>query len=164
MMVVKASEVKLTPAQEKFLIDGIRFFMARGWTIWAAFGLLANFYAECKFDPTVVGDRGWAVGIAQWHSPRRAAFKALFKSEMTPQTPVEQQLEFVHWELRKGAPLERKAGNLLSGARTAGEAGAIVSRYYERPRHVEAEAKARAEVARVLFDRYANLIQPGITA
>lgn len=101
-----------------------------GWTQEQASGLAANFWKESLFNPTAVGDNGHAYGIGQWHEDRQAEFKKRFGIDIR-QSTLDQQLQFADYELRHGK--EQKAGQALSAAASAQDAGGIVSRLYERP-------------------------------
>lgn len=153
-MAVNADKVNLTEAQVTFLRMVVAFFTNLGWSIFAACGIAANIFAECSFNPKVVGDNGHAIGICQWQGPRRADFLRIFKMALTPTTSVPTQLQFIQWELTKGSKLERKAGTLLKAATSAKEAGEIFSREYERPGGKEIEAAARGKLAQKFYDTY----------
>jgi TP901 family phage tail tape measure protein len=115
-----------------------------GWSQEQASGLAANFWQESQFRPTAVGDNGRAYGIGQWHEDRQAAFKKKFGVDIRNST-LDQQLQFADYELRRGN--EQNAGAALSKARTASEAGSVVSRLYERPANADAEAANRGQAA-----------------
>jgi len=118
----------------------VAYFVSKGWTKEQAAGIVANLKQEnSNFDPKKLGDNGQAVGIAQWHPDRQAAFKAQYGKELS-QASLQEQLEFVNFELTKGS--EAKAGDLLRASKNARQAGEIVSRYYERPGKDE-DARAR---------------------
>jgi len=129
--------------QSNFVSD---FFEAMGWTKEQAAGITANLAAESNFDPKARGDWGRARGIAQWHRDRQDKFQewAGF-SLMDDRADLIKQMQFVHHELTEGA--EQKAGSLLKAAQNAQDAGAVVSKYYERPRDVDREAAVRGEMA-----------------
>lgn len=110
--------------------DAVAYFMKKGWTQQQASGIAANLWTESLFNPKAVGDNGHAFGVAQWHEDRQAEFKKLFGTDIRNSTK-EQQFDFVDYELRKGK--EQKAGDALSAAASAQDAGGIVSRLYERP-------------------------------
>ena len=57
---------------------------------------------------------------------------------------VQDQLTFIDWELKN---TEKKAGDALKGAVTAGDAAKTVSMLYERPANTFAEANQRAYIA-----------------
>ena len=156
-MPINAKKVNLTPEQVVFLKKIVEFFRMYGWSIWAGFGIAANMFAECAFNPRLYGDGGKAYGLCQWHPDRRAVFRQVFGITMED-ADVQKQLEFVLHELRKGQ--EKKAGRLLSGAKSAREAAAIFSRYYERPRLADAEAEARAALAQRFHDLYTTELSP----
>lgn len=125
-------------------LDPVNFFMGMGWTREQAAGIVANLKHESELNPNAVGDNGKAYGIAQWHPDRQTNFKKWAGKDIR-QSSLEEQLAFVNYELTQGA--EQKAGNLLRASTNAQQAGAIVSRHYERPAQAEAEALKRANTA-----------------
>jgi hypothetical protein len=132
-------------------------FMKMGWSKEQASGLVANLWRESLLNPNAVGDNGHAYGIGQWHEDRQEAFKKLFGADIRKST-LEQQLQFANYELTQGN--EQSAGRRLRGATNALDAGAIISRYYERPADAEGEAQRRARGA---ADLYASLGQANAT-
>lgn len=132
-------------------ISAVKSLMDMGWSREQASGLVANLWQESMLNPTAVGDNGHAYGIAQWHEDRQAEFKKLFGIDIR-KSSLEQQLQFANYELTQGK--EQSAGNRLKSATNALDAGAIVSRYYERPADKEGEATRRAKGA---ADLYASL-------
>ena len=124
--------------------QAMEFFQKQGWTKEQAAGLAANIKRESSFDPNAVGDNGKAYGIAQWHPDRQAEFKKKFGKDIKGST-IEEQMAFMHYELTEGK--ERKAGNKLRGTKTAEDAAAAVSKYYERPADKEGEAAKRGQMA-----------------
>lgn len=131
--------------------EAIQFFMDKGWTQAQAAGIAANLQHESNFDPTAVGDGGRAYGIAQWHPDRQAEFAKEYGKHIT-RSSFREQLEFIQHELTKGN--ERKAGNALRATNAAREAGAVVSKRYERPADREGEANRRAQTSLVMNDMY----------
>jgi hypothetical protein len=115
-----------------------------GWSPEQAAGITANIQRESSFNPREVGDGGQAYGLAQWHPDRQAAFAA-WKGYDIRQSSFQDQVDFINHELTEGA--EKSAGARLKAAKTAAEAGSIVSQYYERPRDRDGEASARASLA-----------------
>ncbi|MFM0507652.1 phage tail tip lysozyme [Paraburkholderia sp. RL17-373-BIF-A] len=128
-------------------------FMQMGWSKEQASGLVANMWKESLLDPKAVGDNGHAYGIGQWHEDRQAEFKKLFGIDIR-KSSLDQQLQFANYELTQGN--EQGAGRRLRASTNALDAGAIVSRYYERPADTEGEARARARAA---SDLYASIGQ-----
>lgn len=124
--------------------QALAYFQSMGWSPAQAAGIVANIREESGFDPTIPGDGGQAYGLAQWHPDRQAKFKA-FAGKDIRKSSFEDQLAFIQHELTKGD--ERPAGERLRGARTGAEAGAIVSRYYERPLDRDREAMERGQLA-----------------
>jgi hypothetical protein len=118
--------------------------MDLGWEQEQAIGIAANFLHESHFKPQARGDGGKAYGLAQWHPDRQAHFKKKYGKDIHQATRKE-QVKFADYELRYGE--ERRAGNKLKDAKTAEEAGAIVSKYFERPKKRREEAVARAATA-----------------
>jgi hypothetical protein len=120
------------------------YFVKQGWTPEQASGIVANLHKESGFNTGAVGDTNEAYGIAQWHGDRRAAIHKMTGRSLVGAS-FEQQLEAVHLELTKGQ--EQAAGNALRQTRTAREAGAAVSKLYERPKARDQEAIERGGLA-----------------
>lgn len=127
----------------------IDYFMSMGWTREQAAGIAANLSRESKFNHKAIGDGGAAYGVGQWHPDRQAAFKKWSGKDIKDST-LQEQLAFVHYELTQGG--EQFAGKRLKGATSASEAGAIVSKNYERPKDVMGEALARGDLAKKFYD------------
>jgi hypothetical protein len=121
----------------------MRAFQSMGYGSAQSAGLAANLYSESKLNPTAVGDGGNAYGIGQWHADRQAYFKSLFGHDIHKSTLAE-QMRFVDAELHS---TEKGAMNKLDAARTPYEAGAAVSRFYERPGAVDEAARNRGNMA-----------------
>lgn len=124
------------------------YFQSQGWTKEQAAGLVANIKRESAMNPAAVGDNGKAYGIAQWHPDRQAEFQKLFGKPIQGST-LEEQLAFMQHELTKGR--EAGAGDRLRQTRTAADAAATVSRYYERPSDKDGEAVRRGQMAMALL-------------
>jgi hypothetical protein len=120
--------------------DVMKFFEGKGWTPEQAAGITANLQQESGFNPKAKGDSGKAAGVAQWHPDRQANFKK-FSGKDIKDSSLEEQLSFVDYELRQGT--EKKAGKMLMSAKSAFEAGGIVSSKYERPAAKEKEMQMR---------------------
>lgn len=106
------------------------YFKKQGWSREQSAGILGNLMAESGRDlrTNAVGDGGKAFGIAQWHPDRQAKFKEVFGKDIR-QSTLEEQLAFVNWELKN---TERRAGGVLSQARSGAQAAAMVDKFYER--------------------------------
>lgn len=145
--------------------QAMNFFMKKGWTKEQAAGLVANLQRESGyFDEDVIsgsrtGDGGKAVGIGQWHPPRQNDFKNQYKKNLKGSS-FEEQLEFTNFELTKGK--EKAAGDRLRKAKTAAQAGSIVSEYYERPEDKFGERAKRADMAEAVNSNY--VIKTGTTS
>lgn len=108
----------------------IRYFISKGYTPAQAAGIIGNLKVESGIDlnHTLTGDGGKAYGLAQWHPNRQANFRRVFKKDIR-QSTLDEQLAFIHWELQN---TERRAGQMLSTARTPEAAARIFDKYYER--------------------------------
>lgn len=126
----------------------MKHFMDKGWSRAQAAGIVANLVKESRLKPGAIGDGGKAYGIAQWHPDRQAEFEKKYGKSIRGST-VPEQMDFVHYEMTEGK--ERAAGERLKRSTTAEEAGAVVSKYYERPKEREAEAAERGAAAEKLY-------------
>jgi hypothetical protein len=139
--------------------------MGMGWSKDQAAGIVANLKHESSMNPKAVGDSGKAYGLAQWHPDRQANFKKWAGKDIRDSS-AEEQMRFVNYELTEGA--EMRAGRLLRAAKSAKQSGEIVSRYYERPKNVEAEeAKRGASAVQIAQTTEINIngaSDPGATA
>jgi hypothetical protein len=130
-----------------------KFFMGQGWTKEQAAGISANLGAESNYNPGTTGDNGQAYGLGQWHKDRQKDFEN-WAGKGIRGSSQDEQLRFVQYELTQGK--ESAAGDALRAAKTAQEAGAVVSRKYERP-GVDEEAKSReARLRGLLASKLAN--------
>lgn len=125
------------------IANAVAYFVSVGWSPAQAAGIVANLYAESRLRPDAVGDGGKAYGVAQWHPDRQQRFAAIFGKDIVGSS-IDEQLAFVHAELG-GA--EKAAGEALRACVTAAEAGACVSKKYERPADREGDAAKRAALA-----------------
>ena len=147
------SSSRLTTQEQKAKRDeAMQYFMSQGWTKEQAAGIVGNIQKESMFNYKALGDNGKAFGLAQWHPDRQADFKKAFGKDIK-QASYKEQLAFINYELTKGD--EKAAGNKLKKAKTAGQAGAIVSEFYERPKAVEAEKRERAKIAEGIYNNTA---------
>jgi hypothetical protein len=128
--------------------DIAAYFIKQGWSPAQAAGIAANLNAESGGNSKALGDSGRAYGLGQWHSDRQAAFRSKFGHNIQ-QSSLEEQLQFVQFELTKGN--EQHAGNALRGAASAAQAGAIISKLYERPRDASGQASVRGSQATSIF-------------
>ena len=136
--------------------QAVAFFVKQGWTPAQSAGIVANLEAESGLRPDAVGDGGQAYGIAQWHGDRQAGFEALLGKPISGSN-FEDQLYWVHAELQS---TEKAAGTALAACTTAAEAGACVSRRYERPADHDGEANKRAALAARIFEEYGGVGAP----
>lgn len=130
--------------------DPQKFFESKGWTREQAAGIVANLKTESNMNPSVIGDNGSAYGIAQWHPDRQANFRKAMGKDIK-NSSLSEQLEFVNYELTSGS--EMRAGGALRTANNAGDAAAIISKMYERPRERDAQAASRAKLAMMMMGK-----------
>jgi hypothetical protein len=131
--------------------DALRYFQDMGWKPHQAAALVANLMGESGLNPSAVGDHGQAVGIAQWHPDRQAAFARWAGFPLTDlRADRQKQLEFVNYELTAGS--ERTAGALLRATTNTEQANSAVYRSYERAGAGAEEEARRGRAA-------ANLVQ-----
>lgn len=107
-----------------------RFFQSKGWSKAQAEGMAARLMKESSLSPTAVGDNGQAYGVAQWHPDRQADF-AQYAGKDIRQSTLEEQLDFMNYELTRGK--ERAAGDMLKQTVSANAAEGITTGMYERP-------------------------------
>lgn len=129
------------------------FLTGRGWSPAQAAGIVGHLSGESgqnlnteSFNPA--GGGQGAMGIGQWRGPRIEQFRRMHGGRSPMQASLEEQLNFVDWELRN---TESAAGQALRGARDPAEAADIVFRRYGRPEARDPTGAARGEsAARVL--------------
>lgn len=137
--------------------QALAYFQKQGWSAEQAAGIVANLERESQLNTGAIGDGGKAVGIAQWHPDRQGRFKGLYGEDLKGAS-LEKQLAFVQWELEN---TESGAGSMLRGAKTAKEAGAAFSKYYERPGDRNGEAGFRGNSAETILAQSRALIAAG---
>lgn len=130
--------------------QAMTYFQAQGWTRAQAAGIVANLDAESGMDASIrqIGG-GPGYGLGQWEGPRQADFAAWAGHDIRNST-FQEQLDFVQHEL---STTERGAANRLRQASNAGDAAAIVCRYYERPADIVGDSAHRAQLANGIFQR-----------
>ena len=119
------------------------YFMKQGWSKEQTAGILANYQGESAMNTRNVGDGGASAGLGQWRGDRRQRYAAMYGHDVLEGSAME-QAEFTQWELTH---TEKKAGDLLRMARTANQAGKIVSLEYERPQAQDLNADIRGRYA-----------------
>lgn len=105
------------------------FFISKGWSPEQSAGITGNLMGESGLRPDAVGDNGTAYGIAQWHPDRQAQFQNVIGVPIQ-NSSLNQQLQFVDWELRN---TESGAGKALQASTTLEDATYAFMNKYERP-------------------------------
>ena len=140
----------MSSLQER-VTHALDYFKSHGWTYNQSCGIVANLQAESQVNPDQAQyNNGPAYGIAQWEHPRQNLFKQLYNRDIHGSS-LDQQLAFVQYELTN---TEHQAGAHLRTTHTAGEAGASVCRFYERPADTEGQAKYRCQLAEQIANSY----------
>ena len=98
---------------------------ARGFDADQVRGIAAGINAESGGNPSIVNGKSGAYGIGQWLGPRKAE---LFR-RYGPNPTLEQQLDFLAWELRGG----ERGGNAVMRARGSGAIGEAYITQFMRP-------------------------------
>ena len=127
----------------------VSYLEGRGLSGHAAVGMAANAYAESGFNAHRQQRGGPAFGLFQWEGPRRRQFQQWAGHDLS-QATWQEQADFAAYELSHG---QRGAGLRLASARSDAEAGAIASRFYERPKDADGQASHRAGVAAAIGQR-----------
>lgn len=141
--------------QEKIRV-AMDYFVKQGRTVDQAAGMVANIEAESGgMSVDVVsgkrrGDSGSAYGVGQWRGDRQTHFQSLYGKPMQGSSLME-QLRYYNDEF--GA-YETGADKKLRQSKSAYEAGANVSRYFERPADEAGQAHSRGSRAENLAAAY----------
>lgn len=155
------------------------YLVGAGMTIAGACGTEANLWAESGDRPENVEDRSgipdaryvemirdpgydfesdggkhYGFGLAQWTAaPRKRALMAFAREEEMPIESMQLQLDFLCAEMRRNYP---SVWELCCSTLDEGAAAEAVCRFYEIPANTEAQAHARAEIARARFNKFIN--------
>lgn len=123
-----------------------------GWTPEQASGIVGNLVWESNLDTTVLGtadDKG-SKGIAQWHSGRLKTLQNRYGSNWTD---LDNQLEFVNWELNN---THKKAGDKLRKSKGVYNTGRVVSDDYEIPKDKWVVNEKRQNVVYDIHRKYSG--------
>ena len=124
-----------------------------GWTPEQASGIVGNLVWESRLDTSVLGkadDKG-SRGIAQWHSGRLNTLQKRYGNKWTD---LDNQLEFVNWELNN---THKKAGDKLRASRSVNDTGRVVSDDYEIPKDKWNVNKKRQAAVFNIHKKYSGL-------
>lgn len=125
-----------------------KIYASGGWTKEQAAGIAGSFMQESGGSATAVNKSSGAYGLAQWLGSRVKDFKE-FAGKDLKASSLDEQIAFFNYEVTKGK--EQGAGKRLRAARTASEAAAAHSIYYERPGKEEANNGRRAQMAEAIL-------------
>jgi len=116
-----------------------------------ALAMTAQAEAESSFRVAVVGDKGTAFGVFQFHGDRCAVILKNTGVDVTKGPPIEKQIEAAWWELNN---VETVALKNISAAKTANDAAIAACVYYER-----AGASMAAQRRGAMAERWADYVQ-----
>lgn len=100
-----------------------QYYLSRGYSAPQAAALAGNAMVESSGRTAVLGDKGKALGLFQWHPDRQANLRAYAQREGLDPSDERTQLGFKDWELNN---TERRAGAMLRSAETPEAANAAV--------------------------------------
>jgi Phage tail lysozyme len=135
------------------VLESVKFFMSKGYSLPQAIGLVSNLFNESGLDPNAINQTGH-VGIAQWDRNRAEQFRKMFGHGVR-EGSLQEQLEFVAHEL---ATSEKASGDRLRGALDESQASDIINRGYERSDDFSGRrgATARALMSRPEYQQLIN--------
>ena len=100
-----------------------QFYVNKGYSPVQAAALAGNAMAESSGSTSIVGDKGRALGLFQWHPDRQANLNRFAASQGLDPRLEQTQLAFKDWELRN---TEAAPGKMLMSATTPEQANAAV--------------------------------------
>jgi hypothetical protein len=100
-----------------------QFYVNKGYSPVQAAALAGNAMAESSGSTSIVGDKGKALGLFQWHPDRQANLNRFATSQGLDPRLEQTQLAFKDWELRN---TEAAPGKMLMSATTPEQANAAV--------------------------------------
>lgn len=127
------------------------------YTAAVACGIMANIYAESRFNPASVSSAGYS-GICQWSQSRFAAIKSWCESRSYDPMSLEGQLNYLKYDLDSRNTVYHKALKAMGNtAQDAYDAGYYFCYYYERPSNKASKSDTRGIRARdVYWPKYGN--------
>ena len=111
------------------------FYLKKGWSPYAAAGIVGNLMHESRMNPRAIHDNGTGIGIAGYRDEepgkgRKAQMFAFAKANKLDPLHLDTQLEFSNYELHT---TERAVGEKLANAKNVDQANAAMLEY-ERPK------------------------------
>lgn len=118
-----------------------------------AVGLLANIYAESRFNPQAVETAtGEGYGIIQWSFERKPQLRAWCSANGYNYRTLDGQLAFLKYEFDTGSGWVASVSGFRSCS-TAEEAAEYFCRYNEQPGQIEKTVAERREYASQIWDK-----------
>lgn len=132
-----------------------KFYLNKGYTPEQSSAIVGNLLKESGLKTTAEGDVGYkggsSFGVAQWRGERLDKLKSKYGKDWNK---LENQLEFVHWELNN---TEKSAGDALKKSKSVWEAGRVFTNSYERPKLKFDQDKTRQTHVVDAYRNYAKL-------
>ena len=127
----------------------MNFFLAKGLQPHIAAGIVGNLIHESGLNTSAKGDKGSALGLAQWRLDRRTGLENFAKSRGKNVSDFETQLEWVWQELNSGY---KNTLDKLNQSSNVGQATKIFMDNYERPNVKYANFSSRLKHAESLLN------------
>lgn len=132
-----------------------KFYLNKGYTPQASASIVGNLIHEGGLNTTAEGDVGYkggsSFGVAQWRGDRLNKLKSMYGKDWNK---LDNQLEFVHWELNN---TEKSAGDALKKAKSVWEAGRVFANSYERPKLKFDQDETRQTHVADVYRNYAKM-------
>ena len=132
-----------------------KFYLNKGYTPQASASIVGNLIHEGGLNTTAEGDVGYkggsSFGVAQWRGDRLNKLKSMYGKDWNK---LDNQLEFVHWELNN---TEKSAGDALKKAKSVWEAGRVFTNSYERPKLKFDQDETRQTHVADVYRNYAKM-------
>ena len=120
------------------------YYLNRGVKANVAAGIVGNLYKESGLNPTAIGDKGTAYGVAQWRGDRLSNLKKYASSKGKSHADLTTQLDFILDEQGENQVLS------LMGNQSPEVAAKTFADKYERPNPQYADYSTRSSVAKQL--------------
>ena len=120
------------------------YYLNRGIKANVAAGIVGNLYKESGLNPTAIGDKGTAFGVAQWRGDRLSNLKNYASSKGKSHADLTTQLDFILDEKGENQVLS------LMGNQSPEVAAKTFADKYERPNPQYADYSTRSSVAKQL--------------
>jgi len=149
--IVRRKEFNLKTSNPENTKISMEFLIKKGLTEEQAAGIVGNLYAESGLNPSIEGDGGTSLGIAQWHNERKTSLIDFCKSKSEDPTSLLCQLNYLWYELTNEYP---KVLAKIKSSTTSDEVAKIFANDYERP--LSKDYTKRITLANNILDDYSQ--------